>query len=338
MNFLRQWAKSKAVLALALGLASGLLVVGAERLAWLETVERKSLDWRFRVLSEPGRASRDIVIVALDDTSFGSQDMIDNFGRWPWRRKLYAGLVHYLNEWGARVIGLDLVFQGADPHPGDDEMLAEALAERPNAVLAFALNMGTFREADPEAGERARQRLDRFQVRVEQKSPIALRPYSGIDLSQDEFLKAASGMGCITVQSDRDGPIRFVSPLFRFREKYYPSFPLAVAALAAGEKLEPSVVPGPVLEVAGQTAPVDERGRLLVRWYGPAFTYKRFSVWKVFNAALAYERGETPEIPPETFKDKIVLIGATAASASDLRPTPFSENYAGVEIDRKSVV
>jgi adenylate cyclase len=230
------------------------------------------------------------------------------------------------------VIGLDLVFQGADPHPGDDELLAEALAERPSAVLAFALNMGTFRETDPAARERLRRRLAPFQVGVNQKSPLDLRAYSGVDLSQDEFLKAAAGMGCITVQSDPDGPVRSVNPLFRFRDKFYPSFPLAIAALAAREKLEPSVVPGPVLEVAGRKVPIDERGRLLVRWYGGAYTYKHISVWKVFNAALAYEGGQTPDIPPGTFKNKIVLIGATAASASDLRPTPFSENYPGVEI------
>ena len=157
MNFLRRWGKSKPVQAVALGLAGGLLVLAAERLGWLETLERKSLDWRFRAFTEERRASRDIVIIALDDTSFGSQGMLENFGRWPWRRKLYAGLVHYLNEWGARVIGLDLLFQGADPHAGDDAMLAEALAERPSAVLAFALNRGTFRETDPAAQEKLRE-------------------------------------------------------------------------------------------------------------------------------------------------------------------------------------
>ena len=96
--------------AVALGLASGLLVLAAERLGWLDTAERKSLDWRFRAFTQERRASRDIVIIELDDNSFGSQDFLDNFGRWPPRRKLYAGLVHYLNECGARVIGLDLVF------------------------------------------------------------------------------------------------------------------------------------------------------------------------------------------------------------------------------------
>jgi adenylate cyclase len=332
MNRLRRWAKSKVVQAVALGLASGLLVLAAERLGWLETLERKSLDWRFRAFTQEQRASRDIVIIALDDTSFGSQGMLDNFGRWPWRRKLYAGLVHYLNEWGARVIGLDLLFQGADPHAGDDALLAQELGERPSAVLAFALNMGTFRETDPAARERLRKQLAPFALRLQQQVPLALRPYSGVDLSQEEFLRVVPGMGCITIQSDPDGPVRTLTPLFRFRDEYYPSFPLAVAALSLGQKLAVSVTPGPALDFAGRKVPLDEQGRLLVRWYGPAYTYRHYSVWKVFNSALAYESGQKPDIPPEAFRDKIVLIGATAAGASDVRSTAFSPSYPGVEI------
>jgi len=281
MNFLRRWGKSKPVQAVALGLASGLLVLAAERLGWLDTLENKSLDWRFRTFTEERRASRDIVIIALDDQSFSSREMIENFGRWPPRRKLYAGLVHYLNEWGARVIGLDLVFQGADPHAGDDALLAQALAERPSAVLAFTLNMGTFRETDPAAQEK---RLAPFALHFSPQVPLALKPYSGIDLSQDEFLRAAPHMGCITVEPDPDGPVRTVMPLFRFREEYYPSFPLALAALSLGQKPALSVTPGPALDFAGRKAPLDEQGRLLVRWYGPTYTtYRHYSVWKVFN-------------------------------------------------------
>jgi adenylate cyclase len=332
MNFFRQWAKSKVLQAVALGLASGLLVLGAERLGWLDTLERKSLDWRFRAFTQERRASRDIVIIALDDTSFASQDMIDNFGRWPWRRKLYAGLVHYLNQWGARVIGLDLVFQGADPHAGDDAMLAEALAERPSAVLAFVLNMGTFRETDPSAQGRLHKSLSPFALQINQQVPLALRTYSGIDLSQDEFLRSAAGMGCITIQSDPDGAVRIVTPLYRFRDEYYASLSLAVAARALRQKPELTVTPGSVLAFAGRRLPLDGGGRLLVRWYGPAYTYKHYSVWKVFNSALAYESGQKPEIPPEAFKDKIVLIGATAAGASDVRSNAFSPTYPGVEI------
>jgi hypothetical protein len=281
MDFLRRWGKSKPVQAVALGLASGLLILAAERLGWLDTLERKSLDWRFRAFREERRASRDIVIIALDDTSFGSQDFLDKFSRWPPRRKLYAGLVHYLNEWGARVIGLDLVFQGADPHAGDDALLAQALAERPSAVLAFTLNMGTFRETDPAAQEK---RLAPFALHFSPQVPLALKPYLGIDLSQDEFLRAAPHMGCIAVEPDPAGPVRTVAPLFWFRNNLYPAFPLAVGALALGHKLDLVVEPGPLLEFAGRKVPLDEQGRLLVRWYGPTYTtYRHYSVWKVFN-------------------------------------------------------
>lgn len=334
MNLLPRWAKSKALQALALGLASGLLVLGADRLGWLNTLENKSLDWRFRTFTQPERANHDIVIIALDDTSFDSQDMIDNFGRWPWRRQLYAGLVHYLHEWGARVIALDLMFQGADPHPGDDSQLAVALTERPDVVLAFALNRGTFRTKDPRAQEMVRQRLAPFALQVEQGGTLNLRAYSGIDLPQEELLRAVHSIGCITVLSDSDGPVRSVTPLFRFGDKLYPSFPLAVAALATRQSPTPelSLGPGTTLNFGGRHVPLDREGRMLVRWYGPAYTYEHYSVWKVFNSALAYEEGRKPLIPTESFKGKIVLIGATATGASDLRPTAFSENFPGVEI------
>jgi adenylate cyclase len=192
--------------------------------------------------------------------------------------------------------------------------------------------MGEFREADPAAQDKLQRRVDRLRVGVERRVPILLRPYSGIDLSQDEFLEASPYGGCVSIQSDPDGPVRTVAPLFRFRDAYLPSFPLAVAALALGQKPEITISPGPVLDFAGRRIPVDERGRMLVRWYGPSMTYKHLSAWRVFNSALAYENGQKPELPPETFRDKIVLIGATAAGAADLRSNAFSPTYAGVEI------
>lgn len=337
MNSIREWTKSKALQALAIGLASGLVVLGAQKLGWFETAERKSLDWRFRVFPQPGEASRDIVIIALDDDSFALSDFRENFGRWPVRRKLYAGLVHSLNQWGARVIALDIIFQGPDPHPGDDALLARALAGRPNVVLAHTLNLAGSRDADPVAVEKLRQRVNALGIEVKSEAPISLRPYSGIDLSQDEFLAAAPRGGCISIKADPDGTVRTVTPLFQFRDRYLPSFPLAIAALALGQKPAITLKPGPHLEFAGRQIPVDQDGRMLVRWYGGQGSYKYYSAWKVFNAALAYENGQKPELPPETFKDKIVLIGVTAAAAGDVKATAFSDIYAGVEIHATAI-
>ena len=37
-------------------------------------------------------------------------------------------------------------------------------------------------------------------------------------------------------------------------------------------------------------------------------------------------------VPPETFHDKIVLVGATALAIGDIRNTPFEGVYMGVEV------
>jgi adenylate cyclase len=327
MKTLGLWLKSKRVQALVLALASALVVLGAVRLGWFRTLENKSLDWRFRNLTRVTHPN-DIVIIAVDDQSFDSPGFIENFGRMPPRRLLYAGLVHYLHEWGAKAIAFDIFFQGKDPHAGDDEKLAQALSERRDVVLGFTLNSAAL---DASAKRTLEHRLEPFSIKVDQQAAVELPHYSGADLPEDFFSREVPSLGCATVLSDSDGPVRRVTPLFHFGGRYYPSLAVAVAALVSGSKIF-ELAPGPALVVAGHRVPLDRQGQMLIRWYGPAFTFKRYSVWRVFNAALAYENGQKPELPPETFKNKIVLIAVTAVGAGDVRPTAFSENYAGVEI------
>ena len=64
--------------------------------------------------------------------------MRENYGRWPWRRSLYALLLSYLHEANARAIGIDVTFAGADAHEGDDELFAHYLGQKANTVLALS--------------------------------------------------------------------------------------------------------------------------------------------------------------------------------------------------------
>jgi len=67
----------------------------------------------------------------------------------------------------------------------------------------------------------------------------------------------------------------------------------------------------------------DDISRLLVNYHGPTRTYPYVSFADVVQHKFA----------PGTFKDKIVLVGASATGLSDLRATPFgSLDYPGVEI------
>ena len=67
----------------------------------------------------------------------------------------------------------------------------------------------------------------------------------------------------------------------------------------------------------------DDVGRVSINYRGPARTFPYVSIADVVNKKFA----------PGTFKDKIVLVGASAVGIADLRTTPFSAfNYPGVEI------
>jgi adenylate cyclase len=68
--------------------------------------------------------------------------------------------------------------------------------------------------------------------------------------------------------------------------------------------------------------PTDESGQLLINYLGPPKTFPHISISDILAG----------RIPKGTFKDRIVLVGATAMGTHDLRTTPISPLYPGVEI------
>jgi hypothetical protein len=77
------------------------------------------------------------------------------------------------------------------------------------------------------------------------------------------------------------------------------------------------------IQMGNRFIPTDETGQLLINYLGPARTFPHVSISDILSGKVA--RG--------TFTDKIVLVGATAMGAHDLRSTPLSPVYPGVEIE-----
>jgi adenylate cyclase len=81
---------------------------------------------------------------------------------------------------------------------------------------------------------------------------------------------------------------------------------------------------------------LDQKGRLILWWHknfdrasdikeGVA-PYQRIPIWQMFCSMWPKQCPASPETyPPEYFRDKIVIVGASAASTYDAHPTPFSD-------------
>ena len=76
------------------------------------------------------------------------------------------------------------------------------------------------------------------------------------------------------------------------------------------------------IQIEDVQIPVDESGRLLINYLGPAKTFPHYSIADIIHGRLS----------PDLFRDKIVIVGATATGIYDLRVTPHSNVYPGVEI------
>lgn len=163
---------------------------------------------------------------------------------------------------------------------------------------------------------------------------------SGAEANAADFTSAVAsekgGAGFFNVTVDADTVVRrlpLAIPYGRDPDKknwdFYPSLDVQVIRLFLGLRDEDMTLnygdAGITTVQFGQNLTVhpDDLSRILVNFHGPSQTYPYVSFGDV---ALR-------KFSPGTFKDKIVLIGASATGIGDLRATPFGGiDFPGVEI------
>jgi adenylate cyclase len=129
-----------------------------------------------------------------------------------------------------------------------------------------------------------------------------------------EVATNATVLGSIIGDADRDGVIRRIRPSYRHDSAIYPTLGLA-AYVAAGGGAIPS-----------------EDTPLILRWRGETQTHTAYSAQAVVQSFVQLQSGEPPVLDPAVLKDKYVLFGFTAPGLMDLRSTPISPVYPGVEV------
>ncbi|HEU5196975.1 MAG TPA: CHASE2 domain-containing protein [Methylomirabilota bacterium] len=301
-----------------------------------ESWERRTLDIRSRLFADERHADKSIVAVVIDQRSvdlIAAQPSAGGLDTgWPWPRDYYAKVASYLLQSGARAVAFDMIFSERSIYSrlgvaDDDRELAKAIAGKPvvqAVMLSDEVTAGPTAKADrawPDGllTDRGTRRLTRAPLELNNKATLPVPPLIG----------AAAGLGWIGFRPDEDGICRSMLPA----AGYAPvnsrdaveiwSLPFAMASLL-GHRLEsrPGLPAAVHLTLDGRRVPLDEDGRFLLRYHGGEGTYRQFPFLKVLQAALLIEAGRTPfDAAPEEFRDKIVIIGATASGLLDSRPT-----------------
>lgn len=227
-----------------------------------------------------------IVIVAIDDFSFNWTGY-----QWPWPRAYLAEIVTWLNDSGAKVIGLDIFLFEQDPDPKGDEALASALAQSPSTVNVI-------------------------QKYTDQQGVTSLR------LPLPVYRDALDGLGTTPILLDDDAIARSILAYENYLEEDYFNWAFALARLYQNTP-PPSGATANDFVLNGENIPL-RNSQFLVDFRGPAGTYPTYSAARVVLG----------DYPPDAFKDKIVLIGATSVTLQDIYPTPFSSRTRtpGVEV------
>lgn len=117
-------------------LLAGILFCVAAAISAIPVVHEFQLrlaDTYFRTAS-PVLAPSCVVLVLIDDES------LRTYGRWPWSRATMAQLVRQLDQAGAQIIGLDILFS-EQQSPATDGQLAAAMRASRRAIITDKIGM-----------------------------------------------------------------------------------------------------------------------------------------------------------------------------------------------------
>jgi len=326
--------------ALITGLLCGLSLCMLFATGFLEPLELKTLDHRFGSYSGRLTPSEDIVIVTIDQNSL---DYLKNELHilWKWPRDVYAYTLDYLTRSGARAVLLDLTFQDPDINRAEfeegqtDLALGEAI-ERSGVVVTTAPFSYEKQTGIYDVDTTDYVTLGGFSLPFKSAGELDLDKAVRVEAPITPIMESSRFVGYPNVISDVDGVIRRLNLFQEHEGGIYPSTALATA-MAALDSSEIIVDASKNLSLDGRTIPIGRDAGTYINWYGPGGpgkTFRYYPIADVFLSELMVRNGETPSVPEDSFRGRIVLIGSNTPSLFDLKPTPMSGSgpYPGVEI------
>jgi adenylate cyclase len=320
-------------------------------LKFTNQLEALSYDLRLKLTMRQEIDNR-IVIVDIDEKSLAAE------GRWPWSRNRLARLMERLfDEYGVAVVGYDVIFAEKDDSSGlgvlerlgretlkNDEQFRSSLGEIRAKLDYDAIFAHSIKGRQVVLGYYFTD-LEGVNIRTSGVLPPPVFTAADMSGSGANFVKMTgfggnlSGLQQMTPVAghfnpfiDPDGVCRRVPALIEYNGNYYETLSIAVVRTLLGS---PPLLAGfpeagkggeyrkiEWLSITDLKIPVDDRVTALVPYRGRQGTFRYVSATDVINGLVG----------KDVLEGAIVLVGTTAPGLMDMRSTPVSAVYPGVEV------
>jgi adenylate cyclase len=270
--------------------------------AWLNlfsALDNRLSDLFVRQVAQKLSPDPDIVIVDIDEASLAA--MQDTAGSWPWPRAVHGELLQGIARQQPRAIVFDILFSEPDRYrPESDQFFNEVLHDLHNVYFPMALLEGNQASGVPLA--------ELAKVIDIPHAPDADPNARAIVLPPQAVATESWRVGLINLTEDADG----IARRYELRRDI------------SGWQLES--LPARVMRDLGYTIP--PQPYINLHWRGGSQGFKHISYSELYTD----QSRQKPKRDPHELTGKIVVIGTTATGLHDIRATPVSSQYPGVEI------
>jgi serine/threonine-protein kinase len=340
-----------------LGVVVAMVVLILSTTDALRSLERVAYDLGVRASNRV--PSDRIAIIAIDDQS------IANIGRWPWPRDVHAQLIEGLAGAKAKVVAYTVFFSEPQVDAGmpyiaklrelygllspegqvqlremgevldeaqtaldTDAKLAQSVAAAGNVVLPVLFRLGEpLGRPDRELPEY--MRANAIQPAGSGSLPV---PASNLDIAVLQQIGAkAAAIGHLNSPPDVDGAIRSEPLVLSYFDQFYPSLSLQIAArsLNLGAS-DVKAALGERVSLGKLNVRTDPELQMFTYFYKDRDAQPAFAVDSFFDVYSG-------KIPLDKYRDKIVLVGTTAAGVANIFVTPVSPAMPSVLVQAHTV-
>ena len=285
-------------------------------------------------------ASDDVILVVIDDKS------LTELGRWPWKRDRTIQIFDYLEYYtDAKVIAYDAVVMAPDfENPESDRYFFNNVGKYNKLIAGVGFMSENFGDNINEAEYNALL-TEKNNIKVidkRRKKQNKENFYKSFTPFLKEYFKNIKLLGSVNTYQDQDGYIRRIDQLVDYNGGLYPSLGLISYSKYTGineftiddeyitAKNDKYKLKIPVKSDSGIVFSYISFYKTLDGMY----SHKKVSASDVIKSLESIKKGEKPILDPAIFKDKAVFVGANANAQAlfDIKRTPISDTFAGVDI------